>query len=101
MAQSIRFDYAQMEAASAKIKALAGQYKTAGMSFVNSLTGAMAGWEGESQAALAKFIEENVKSFTSDDIPQMMDALASLLEANAKQMQEADAEIAKNIAAMI
>ena len=97
MANAIVFKYAEMKAAAGEIKAIATQYKTAATSFETSFLAAISGWEGESKDKLQNFISGTVKTYTSDSIPKLLEALADLLLANATQMENADQQIAANI----
>lgn len=93
----IIFKYDKMTAAAANIRTIAGQYKTAATTFENDFVTAIAGWEGESKEKMVKFISGSVKDYTEVTVPQLLNALAELLDANAQQMKNADAQIAENI----
>ena len=93
----IIFRYDEMQAAATKIEELATSYKNAATKFETEFTAAIAGWEGDSKVKMEKFIAGTVKSYTEETVPGMLSALAELLKANAKQMAEADTQIADNI----
>lgn len=93
----IIFKYPEMRKAAADIRAIAQKYKTAGATFESDFTAAINGWEGESKDKMQKFISGTVKEYTQTTVPQLLDALSALLEANADQMEKADNQIAENI----
>lgn len=93
----IVFRYPEMRTAAGEIKTLAGKYKTAAASFESDFLSAISGWEGESKDALKRFISGSVMEYTRDTVPQLLEALADLLSANADQMENADRQIAENI----
>ena len=97
MADTIKFDYSKMTAAAADIRAVAGQYANAAKTFQTDFATAIAGWEGDSKDKMQKFISGTVKEYTENTVPQLLNALADLLDANAQQMKNADAQIAANI----
>ena len=93
----IVFRYPEMREAASAIQELAGRYKSAADVFEADFTAAIAGWEGESKDKMVKFISGTVKEYTYATVPQLLEALASLLNANADQMENADRQIAENI----
>ena len=93
----IVFKYTEMRVAEKSIQAIAANYKNAATTFETDFLAAIAGWEGESKDKMVKFIRGTVKEYTSGTVPQMLEALAALLKANADQMESADKQIADNI----
>ncbi len=93
----IVFRYTEMRQAVADIQALAARYKEAANTFESDFIAAIAGWEGESKDKMQQFISGSVMEYTRDTVPQLLDALAQLLTANADQMESADRQIAENI----
>ena len=93
----IVFRYVEMRQAASDIRAIAARYKSVATTFESDFIGAISGWEGESKDALQKFISGSVMEYTRDTIPQLLEALAELLDANATQMENADRQIAENI----
>lgn len=93
----IVFRYKEMEKAAQDIKDLATKYKTASDTFASSFTDAVQNWEGSSKDAMLRFITGPVSEYTGVTIPKLLDSLAELLLANAKQMASADDQIAQNI----
>jgi WXG100 family type VII secretion target len=93
----IVFRYPEMRAAAASIQGIAGRYKAAAAAFESDFTAAISGWEGESKDKMQAFISGSVKEYTHDTVPQLLEALASLLNSNADQMENADRQIAENI----
>ncbi len=93
----IVFKYVEMRQAVSSIKEIAEQYKTAASNLESGFLGAISGWEGASKDAMANFMSGPVMEYTRDSIPQLLNGLAELLEANAAQMENADQQIADNI----
>ncbi len=93
----IVFRYQEMRAAADNIREIANRYKSAAATFETDFLAAIAGWEGESKEKMQKFISGSVMDYTRDTVPQLVTALAELLDANATQMENADRQIAENI----
>ena len=93
----IVFRYPEMRQAANEITALAAKYKSAATTFESDFIAAISDWEGESKDKMQKFISGPVMEYTRDTIPQLLEALAQSLEANATQMENADHQIAENI----
>ncbi len=93
----IVFRYPEMKEAAAAIQDIAGRYKAAAETFETDFLASIIDWEGDSKDKMQKFISGTVKSYTYETVPQLLEALASLLSANADQMQKADQQIAENI----
>ena len=93
----IVFRYPEMRQAASDIKAIATRYQTAASTLETDFSAAIKDWEGESKDAIQKFVSGPVMEYTRDTIPQLLKALAELLEANADQMESADHQIAENI----
>ena len=93
----IVFRYQEMRAAADNIREIANRYKSAAATFETDFLAAIAGWEGESKEKMQKFISGSVMDYTCDTVPQLVTALAELLDANATQMENADRQIAENI----
>lgn len=94
---NIVFRYEEMKKAVDEIKTIAGQYKTAATTLESDFRAAITNWEGDSKDAMQGFISNAVMEYTRDTVPQILEALAELLNANIEQMQNADAKIAENI----
>lgn len=93
----IVFRYQEMRAAAETIRGIAQRYQSAAVTFEDDFLAAIAGWEGESKEKMKKFISGTVKDYTGATVPQLVTALAELLDANATQMENADKQIADNI----
>ena len=93
----IVFKYPEMRQAVEDIKAIAARYKSAASTFESDFIAAINGWEGESRDKMQQFISGPVMEYISDSVPQLLEALAELLSANADQMESADHQIAENI----
>ena len=72
-------------------------YKNAASTFSTDFTTAIAGWEGTSKDKMSTFISGTVNTYISETIPDLLNALAELLDANADQMESADEQLAENI----
>lgn len=79
------------------IATISGSYKTAGEEFVKALNSAIAEMEGETKDALKKFIDNDVNNFVAVDLPDAVKGMSDLLEANRKNFEDADKQIADNI----
>lgn len=93
----IVYKYAEMRQTASDIRTLATRYKDAGTTLNTDFTSAIANWEGESKDKMQKFISGTVTDYTTVTVPQLLTALADLLDANAEQMEKADHQIAENI----
>lgn len=93
----IVFKYVEMRQAVEDIRGLSERYKAAASTFESDFTAAIKEWEGESKDAMQTFITGPVMEYTRDSVPQLILAMAELLEANATQMENADRQIAENI----
>lgn len=93
----IVFRYPEMRQAVTDIQGIAARYKTAATTLESDFTTAISEWEGESKDAMQKFISGPVMGYIRDTVPQLLDALAELLAANADQMESADHQIAESI----
>lgn len=93
----IIFRYVEMRNAATEIQNIAASYKTAGQTFETNFLTAIQGWEGDSKEKMQKFITVTVNEYTQKTVPQLLEALAALLNANADQMEKADNQIAQNI----
>ena len=93
----IVFRYQEMRKAASDIAALVDRYKTAANTLESDFISAISEWEGDSKDAMQKFISGPVMEYTRDTVPQLIQALADLLSANADQMESADRQIADNI----
>lgn len=97
MADRIIFAYPEMEAASNKINTASSNYLQAANTLISALTAASATWEGESKTKFMNLVENSIKPYVCEQVPNMVTGLATLLTNNSTTMQNADAEIAKNI----
>ena len=79
------------------IKTSADSYRKAGEDFISSLKSAIAEMEGETKDALLKFIENDVNTFVATDLPDAVENMSKLLEANRTNFVDVDSQIAENI----
>ena len=93
----IVFRYVEMRQAAGDIRDLADDYEKASTSFQVAFSNSIADWEGDTKEAVSKFIAGSVAEYTGTTVPGLLNALASLLDANADQMEKADKQIAENI----
>lgn len=97
----IVFNYVEMRKAVEDIKGIATRYKSAADTFNSDFTDAVSEWEGESREAMKRFIDGPVMEYMGETVPQLLEALAELLAANADAMEKADNQIAENIPASL
>lgn len=93
----IVFHYTQMQKCVTDIQQIAAQYKTAAATLQSDFTSAISGWEGSTKDKVNTFMTGAVNNFTGTDIPNLLNGLASILQANIDQMQKADNTLAENI----
>lgn len=94
----IVFRYPEMRSCATQIKNdIVNGYTGAANTFQNSFAAATSAWEGESKDKMTTFITGPVNEYMTKTIPELLNALAELLEFNATSMENADAEIASNI----
>lgn len=93
----IVYKYEEMRSAVEEIKGIATRYKTAATTLETNFNNAITGWEGASKDKMKLFISGPVMEYTRDTVPQLLESLASLLTANADQMEKADSQIAESI----
>ena len=95
---NIVFRYPEMRSCAAQIKnEIVNGYTSAASTFQSSFDAATSAWEGESKNKMQSFITGSVNEYMTKTIPELLNALADLLEFNATSMENADAEIASNI----
>lgn len=97
MAEKIIFEYNNMNVTADKIATLSGDYATAGKNFITGMNEAIANWEGDSKNTFSAFINGDVNTYITQTIPNVIQGLSEMLASNAKQMENADSEIAKEL----
>lgn len=80
------------------IKEISNSYKTDGQAFIEALTSAISAMEGETKDALQKFFTTDVQKFVTEDLPNAINGMSELLEANRKNFEDIDLQIANSIA---
>ena len=80
------------------IKEISNSYKTDGQAFIDALTSAISAMEGETKDALQKFFTTDVQKFVTEDLPNAINGMSELLEANRKNVEDVDLQIANSIA---
>lgn len=93
----IVFKYNEMTTAAGQIREIATKYKTIADTLQNDFASAASAWEGDSKDAMTAFMTQGVNEYTAVTVPQLLNGLADLLDANNEQMKSADAGIAENI----
>jgi len=94
----IVFRYPEMRNCASTIRNdIISGYTSAANTFQNNFASATSAWEGDSKDKMQAFITGPVNDYMVKTIPEMLEALAALLEFNADSMEKADAEIASNI----
>lgn len=76
---------------------IAKGYKDAGDKLMEALNAAIAAMEGESKDALQKFFNDTVSPFVTADLPNAINGMSVLLEANRKNFEDVDKQIAQSI----
>ena len=94
---SCRVVKASMDQSVANLKGYAGQYEEAATTFVSAFKAAIDGMEGDAKDALLEFFTDKIEGFVTTDLPGAVNGMASLLEANAQNFDDVDAQIAASI----
>ncbi len=79
------------------LEGIAKSYKEAGDTFIEALKTAIAEMEGETKDALQKFFTTDVQQFVTQDLPNSINSMSVLLEANRKNFEDVDRKIAESI----
>jgi len=94
----IRFDYTQMSTAVTKMREdIKAKYVTAGNKLLEDFSDAVSSWEGDSKEKMMTLFNTAINKYLTESIPNAIEALATLLDENAKAMQNADNQIATQI----
>lgn len=80
-----------------ELTGIAKQYKQAGDTFIEALKTAIAPMEGETKDALLTFFTNEVQPFVTADLPNAINGMSVLLEANRKNFEDVDKQIAESI----
>lgn len=96
-AEKIVFNYEEMVNAANAIAEIAQEYQTLANNFAQKFEEAVSDWEGDSKISMMNFINDPVYNYIGKNIPELVAALAELLNANAQQMMEADSQIAESL----
>lgn len=80
-----------------QLMGIAKKYETAGTTLMDALKAAIATMEGETKDALQKFFTGDVEPFVVTDLPSAINGLSVLLEANRKNFEDVDKQIADSI----
>ena len=96
-AQKIVYNYEEMATAVQKINEIAASYRTLAATFCKDMDEATTGWEGDSRVAMMNFIKGSVFDYIGKTVPQLVESFAQLLDQNAKQMGNADTQVAQSI----
>ena len=92
-----KFVNAKMVAAVDKIAQFSKDYREAGENLKDALNAAIASMEGETKDAMQKFFDDSVAPFVTKDLPDAIQGLSDLLEANRSNFEEVDKQIADSI----
>lgn len=88
---------ASVETAVGNIREISNSYRTDGQAFIDALTNAISPMEGETKDALQKFFTTDVQKFVTEDLPDAINGMAELLEANRQNFVDVDLQIASSI----
>lgn len=97
MADSIKFEYEEMNKCVTSINDISKKYKTAADKLQTDFDSAISTWEGDTGVKMKTFMDQAVMSFVGTDVPNLVSGLATLLQANIEQMQKADKTLSENI----
>ena len=76
---------------------IAKSYKEAGEKLMEELNAAIATMEGETKDAMQKFFNDTIEPFVTTDLPDAINGMAVLLEANRTNFIDVDKQIAQSI----
>lgn len=79
------------------VKKSSDDYRIAGEQFIEALNNAIAEMEGDAKDAFKKFIDTDVNQFVALDIPDAINGMSELLEANRTNFVDVDKQIADSI----
>lgn len=82
-----------------QLEGIALEYKNAGTTLIDDLKSAIAPMEGATKDALLKFFTTDVEQFVTKDLPDAINSTSVLLEANRKNFEDVDQQIADSISA--
>jgi len=88
---------ANVVSAVGEIQTAEQKYRELGENFVNSLNGAIADMQGAGKDAFKEFIDTKVKPFVAEQLPDAIKGMGDLLEANRKNFEDVDKQIADSI----
>jgi hypothetical protein len=86
-----------MDQSVSNLNGYATQYEEAATTFVTAFKAAIEAMEGDSKDALDEFFDTKVEDFVTKDLPGAIRGLATLLDSNAKNFDETDAQVAASI----
>ncbi|MBP5267499.1 MAG: WXG100 family type VII secretion target [Ruminococcus sp.] len=93
----IVFRYDEIRNAASQIADIAQRYKAASDKLQEDFIAATNAWEGTSKDKMTGFIAGPVNEYIGKTVPDLVNALSELLNANADQMEKVDQELADNI----
>lgn len=76
---------------------IAKSYKDAGDAFIEALKAAISEMEGETKDALQTFFTTDVQTFVTESLPNAINSMSVLLEANRQNFEDVDKKIAESI----
>lgn len=88
---------AKMVSAIGNIKQYSTSYANAGTKLMEDLYAAIAPMEGATKDAIDAFFKNSVNDFVITDLPGAINGLGELLEANRKNFEDVDQQIADSI----
>ena len=80
-----------------QLTGIALSYKQAGDDLMEALKAAISTMEGETKDALSDFFTKSVQPFVVDDLPNAINSMSVLLEANRQNFEDVDKQIAESI----
>ena len=86
-----------LENAAREIAEYSKEYKSAGDDFVRDFKAAIAEMEGAAKDALLEFFNNQAAPLVTESVPQAIDGMSQLLEANRSNFAKVDQQIADSI----
>jgi len=94
---AIIFRYPQMQTAASQISNIAERYRQAANTLIQQMDSAIMPWEGESKNRFYQYVMGPANEYISKSVPGAVEALAEMLNENARFMQETDRDVANSL----
>lgn len=97
----IRFKYDDIQASVNKINTIKESYFNAGTKLIKDIETSTTNWEGASKDKFLQLIQGDVNKYVTTTVPEIVEALSTMLNENARSMGDADKQIADSLPATL